>query len=161
MSKADEIRFIVQKTGGNSKVDKTEVINPSKPIYYNKWIPSSAGEYRLKVKAYKSGKYVKMTSAKINVTAQKMNFRAMTVDGSNDQIEAISVYPNPNSGIVNINFGSLTNAVLKVYSASGQIVYQQNGLSGLYQFELKSTPGLYFVEVDSETEKQIFKVVKN
>ena len=161
MSKADEIRFIVQKTGGISKVDKTDAINPSKPLYYNKWIPSSAGEYRLKAKAYKNGKYVKMTSAKINVAAQKMNFRAMTVDGSNDQIEAISVYPNPNSGIVNINFGSSTNAVLKVYSASGQIVYQQNGLSGIYQFELKSAPGLYFVEVDSETGKQIFKVVKN
>ena len=160
MSKADEIRFIVQKTGGSSQVDKTEVINPTKSLYYNKWVPSSAGEYKLKVKAYKNGKYVKMTSAKINVKAQKMNFRTMTIDDGNNQINDISVYPNPNSGFVNINLGSSTNAVIKVYSSSGQVVYQKNGLSGVYQFELNTAPGIYFIEVDSELGKEVFKLVK-
>ena len=106
-------------------MDKTEVMVPSKSMYYNKWVPSSTGEYKLKVKAYKSGKYVKMTSAKIKVTAQKNNFRSMDVI-ENNQLDLISVYPNPNNGLVNLNLGNLVSAVIKVYGSHGQVVYQQN-----------------------------------
>lgn len=159
VSKADELRFIIQKSGEKNRVDKTEVTVPSKSMYYNKWVPSSTGEYRLKVKAYKSGKYVKMTSAKIKVTAQKNNFRSMDVI-ENNQLDLISVYPNPNNGLVNLNLSNLVSAVIKVYGSHGQVVYQQKGVSGIHQFELKSAPGVYFIEVDSEIGKQVFKLVK-
>ena len=78
----------------------------------------------------------------------------------NNQFDLISVYPNPNNGLVNLNLGNLVSAVIKVYGSHGQVVYQQKGVSGIHQFELKSAPGVYFIEVDSEIGKQVFKLVK-
>ena len=64
--------FLVQKSGEKIQLDKTDSVRASKLMYYNKWVPSLPGEYRLKVKAYKNGSYVKMTSVKITVKAPKI-----------------------------------------------------------------------------------------
>ena len=73
----------------------------------------------------------------------------------------ISVYPNPNNGVVNIDLGGVATAEIKVYNTSGQKVFQEKSVSGICQFEIKGNPGMYFIEVDSEIGKQTFKVVKN
>ena len=161
LSKTDEIRFIVQKIGGSNKLDKTSAINPATKTYYNKWVPSLAGDYKLKVKAFKNGNYVKMTSAKIKVTAKEHSFRSMNAESFDDELTEVSIYPNPNSGVVNVNLGSSKNAEIKVFGSNGHVVYQKQSISGVHQFELNFSPGLYFVEVDSELGKQIFKMVKN
>ena len=162
VSKADELRFIVQKIGEKNRVDKTEAIVPSKSMYYNKWVPSSTGEYRLKVKAYKNGSYVKMTSAKIKVTSSKSMLKSIPeASEKKNQDVQISVYPNPNNGVVNIDLTGVAVAEINVYNTSGQKVYQEKGISGICQFEIKGNPGMYFIEVDSGSGKQIFKVVKN
>ena len=48
--KQTSFRFLVQKTGGKSNVDKTDSVRASKLMYYNKWVPSLPGEYRIKGK---------------------------------------------------------------------------------------------------------------
>ena len=162
LSKADEIRFIIQKIGGNNQLDRTTIIDPSKLTYYNKWVPSTTGDYRLKVKAYKNGIYVKMTSAKIKVTSSKSMLKSIpeSSEKKNQEVQ-ISVYPNPNNGVVNLYLGGVAIAEINVYNTSGQKVYQEKGVSGICQFEIKGNPGMYFIEVDSEIGKQIFKVIKN
>ena len=62
--------------------------------------------------------------------------------------------------MVNIDLGIIENVTIRVSNSSGQIVYEQIGLSGIHQFELNSKPGLYFIEVRSETENQVFKLIK-
>ena len=161
VSKADELRFIVQKIGEKNRVDKTEAIVPSRSLYYNKWVPSSTGEYRLKVKAYKNGSYVKMTSVKIKITAQNNNFKSMTVSNDERGDDVVSVYPNPSDGFVNINSGGLKEVSIKVYSSNGQVIYQKYDVSGSScKFELNGLPGLYFVEIRSSSGTEVFKIVK-
>jgi hypothetical protein len=106
ISKADEIRFIVQKTGGINKLDKTSKTNLVTKTYYNKWVPSLPGDYKLKVKAFKNGNYIKMTSVKIKVTDKEHNFKSIDSEGLDSVIGGLSVYPNPNSGLIFVNLGS-------------------------------------------------------
>ena len=72
----------------------------------------------------------------------------------------VSAYPNPSFGTVNVDLGTLKSAQIKVSNSNGQMIYQEFGVSGIHQFELKGTPGLYFIEVKSETGSQFFKLVK-
>ena len=50
---------------------------------------------------------------------------------------AVSVYPNPNVGLVNVNLGDLTDTQIKVSNSSGQMIYQEFDITGIHQFELK------------------------
>ncbi|MBI35579.1 MAG: hypothetical protein CMP67_09505 [Flavobacteriales bacterium] len=159
-SKADELRFLTQKIGEKNKLDKKESVKSSKSMYYNKWVPSSPGEYRLKVKAYKNGKYVKMTSVKITVKAQKSKIASKS-DGQEKQGVRFSIYPNPNNGIFNINLGSSKNVMIQVFAANGQMVYKKEEAFGIAQVELRGESGIYFIEITSNDGKQVFKVVKN
>ena len=162
MSKADQIKFVVQKIGGNNQVIRVNKINPSKKAYNCRWVPKQAGNYKLKVEAYKNGVFVTIVVANISVTnTRSFQFRA---SNSNEVDEAknidISAYPNPSIGVVNVDLGALTDAKIKVSNSSGQMIYQEFGISGIHQFELKGAPGLYFMEVKSEIGSQFFKLIK-
>lgn len=161
MSKANQMKFVVQKEDGTNQVIKANTIKSSQKIYNKKWVPREAGNYKLKVEAYKNGTFVTITVVNIKVT-ENLQFRAMVVEEEEKEkvLEEITTYPNPSNGIVNINLGSVSDAFVKVSSANGQLVYQQTGLSGRHQFELKGNPGLYFIEVTSETGSQYFKMIK-
>ncbi|RLD25598.1 MAG: hypothetical protein DRI54_04560, partial [Bacteroidetes bacterium] len=71
------------------------------------------------------------------------------------------VYPNPNTGIINIDLGSLTDVSIKVLNLSGQLVYSKENINApLFQFELDAASGIYILELSAEDEKQQFKLVK-
>jgi hypothetical protein len=161
MSNANQMKFVVQKEDGANQVIKSNTIKSSQKVYNKKWVPRAAGNYKLKVEAYKNGTFVTITVVNIKVT-ENLQFRAMVVEEEEKEkvLEEITTYPNPSNGIVNINLGSVSDAFVKVSSANGQLVYQQTGLSGRHQFELKGNPGLYFIEVSSETGTQYFKMIK-
>jgi hypothetical protein len=80
----------------------------------------------------------------------------------NTMLNRISIFPNPNNGLVNIDFVNFKEVSIKVYSAIGQLVYQkENIITSVHQFELIGMPGVYIVEVSSKGEKQRYKLVKN
>jgi hypothetical protein len=163
MSKADQIKFVVQKDGGTNQVVRSYNVNPSKKAYNKNWVPKEAGNYKLKAEAYKDGVFVTIAVANIKVTSslQTRSYESNEADEFNvEQSPVISTYPNPSSGTVNINLGSLKNAKIRVSNSNGQVVYQKLGLSGVHQFELNNKPGLYFIEVTSETENRVFKMIK-
>ncbi len=162
MSKADQIKFVVQKDGGKNEVVRSYTVNPSKKAYNKTWVARATGNYKLKAEAYKDGVFVTIAVANIKVTKNR-SFETRSQDANElneNQVTKISTYPNPSTGIVNIDLGNLKNASIRVFNSSGQVMYEQQGLSGTHQFELNNKPGLYFIEVTSETENQIFKLIK-
>ena len=43
----------------------------------------------------------------------------------------ISVFPNPNNGLVNIALGTLTDVKVKIYTVDGRVLYEENNISSL------------------------------
>ncbi|MCH8905041.1 MAG: SBBP repeat-containing protein [Bacteroidetes bacterium] len=79
----------------------------------------------------------------------------------NTFFNSVSIYPNPNSGLVTIDLGNLKEVSIKVFSVSGQLIYQvENINTQIHQFEFKEAPGVYIIEVSSKGEKQQYKLVK-
>ncbi|MFB0925327.1 MAG: T9SS type A sorting domain-containing protein [Vicingaceae bacterium] len=78
-----------------------------------------------------------------------------------DIVSNISIYPNPNNGLVNINFGNLKNISIRVLNIYGQLVFQENNINNdSYQFELNEIPGIYFLDIDIHNHHQRFTLVK-
>ena len=90
-------------------------------------------------------------------------YRNLTIVGINEisLFSKVSIYPNPNTRLINIDLGSLTVVSLKVINVSGQLIYYKEHINApIYQFELDAAPGIYILELSAEGEKQQFKLVK-
>jgi hypothetical protein len=73
----------------------------------------------------------------------------------------VYIYPNPNKGIVHINLRNLSDVDIKVLDVAGKTIHFKEGIkSEKYQFELNEAAGIYFIEVFSGKEKQVFKLIK-
>jgi len=83
-------------------------------------------------------------------------------DGRN----ALVISPNPTHDYLNIHFISNSlNGVYqcKIYDPGGNIIFQKNNInsSSNEKINLKNQPsGLYFLEVKTENNRQIFKIIK-
>lgn len=69
-----------------------------------------------------------------------------------------TIYPNPSEGEFTIELGEEPSTVT-VYNSIGQVVYQQNDLSGTRTMNLNLNPGMYFVNVRSEKANSTQKVI--
>ena len=77
-------------------------------------------------------------------------------------LNSVLVFPNPNQGQVNIDFGSIYDASIKVYTTEGRLVLQQNNIhERTYRFKLDKSAGIYFVEILAKGESKMFKLIKN
>lgn len=78
-----------------------------------------------------------------------------------EEIDAVNLYPNPTSGLINIDLNSLNNVTVKVYNINGELVYSDENIqSNLYQFNLKTATGIYYVELISDGFKEQIKIIK-
>jgi uncharacterized repeat protein (TIGR03803 family) len=74
----------------------------------------------------------------------------------------IKIYPNPSNGLVNIELGELKNATIKVYNSLWQLIYNVRDINTqAYSFELNNYSGVYFIEISSGENTQIFKCEDN
>jgi hypothetical protein len=74
----------------------------------------------------------------------------------------VSVFPNPNQGVVNVSLGKLKGVSIHIYSVTGQLIKQiTNVNTPLYTIKLNEAPGIYFMEISTAGEKKRFKLVKN
>jgi len=88
-------------------------------------------------------------------------FSLILVGISEANFNNVKVYPNPNNGIVNINFGGLVNPIIRVLASDGKLVYEQNEINtNDLQFNLEVASGIYFIEIYSQMEKTVYKLVK-
>jgi len=84
-----------------------------------------------------------LDSTNINVCASPSGIKQ--VAGNNYQV---SVYPNPSSGVLNLQMNEYENARVEIYSVIGQKVYTQQMQNNLQQINLNSlTEGVYQVRV--------------
>jgi hypothetical protein len=109
----------------------------------------------------KSGNYaIEITLMGCIDTTDCFNFSLVGI--SETKFENVKIYPNPNNGIVNIHFGGLLNPVIRVLTLEGKLVYQQEKInSNEFQFKLDVESGVYFIEIYSQQEKSVYKLVKN
>jgi hypothetical protein len=72
----------------------------------------------------------------------------------------LSVYPNPSSGCITVDFGEGKVGSLTIYNAQGQQVQQASIASGVRYEASKSLPtGLYFIEVLTGGDKRTTKLI--
>ena len=103
---------------------------------------------------------VEVTGKSCTDTSACISISTVGIEG-NTLFNNVSIFPNPNEGIVNIDLGALKNVSVRVYTLSGQILYQQDNItSATHQFELNAAPGVYFIELSSQGEKQQYELVK-
>lgn len=85
---------------------------------------------------------------------------ALTVGLTSIDSPTLSIYPNPTAGQVNIHLGDLEDVSVNVSSETGVLIYEETGVSDIHQFEFEGAPGLYFMEVSSQGESQVFMLIK-
>lgn len=73
----------------------------------------------------------------------------------------ISVFPNPNNGIVNINFRDVSASSIRVFNVHGTLVHhEENITSTAYTFALDGATGMYIIEINSKGNLQHLKLIK-
>jgi len=91
-------------------------------------------------------------------------YRNLSPVGINENtlFSSVSIFPNPNNGLINIDLGSLNDVSLKIFSVSSHLIYHKENINTpLYQFELDAAPGIYIIELSAKGERQRFKLVKH
>lgn len=78
---------------------------------------------------------------------------------SEEQINLITIYPNPNNGqfIINIAETQLQNALLKIYDINGRLVYEQelkDESKQLFELQTELKNGIYLIEIN-DTENSV------
>lgn len=96
-----------------------------------------------------------------------MRFAELSSD-SNEGIEAfrskITIYPNPNEGVFNIDLGGIEEEVnIQVINSIGSIVLDKTIHSvKAHQFDIQNQPiGVYFVKITSGNNVKAEKIIKN
>ena len=75
--------------------------------------------------------------------------------------DGVSIYPNPNTGLVNIDLGLLNNVNISVYDLTGAVIYTKRSIeSGLFQFTLDAANGIYIVEITSNNQTLRSRLIK-
>ncbi|NOQ75106.1 MAG: T9SS type A sorting domain-containing protein [Crocinitomix sp.] len=112
------------------------------------FIPTENGSYAVEV-----------TIDGCTVTSECVDFINIGIN-ENDLFNQVSIYPNPSTGLVNINLGQLTAASVKIISIDGRVVYQTAQVSNeLLQVQLDTAPGVYFVQVSQNGSQKQFKLI--
>ena len=70
-------------------------------------------------------------------------------DLSNDLQKDIKVYPNPSTGIVNIQLPTNGNWLITATDIEGRVVWEHecSGCSGIIKHNFEGSKGLYFVKI--------------
>lgn len=153
LSQADQLEFISQENGKNNIILKTSTIT-SETTYWNKWIPSEAGNYVLKVIAYKNDAYV--TDVVANVSIETGIITDLENNSTNSKI---LVYPNPTNGILSLNIDSKFSFI--VFDLSGSVRLKGENLMSNSLINLSDlAQGSYLLKVISKNENHFFNITK-
>ncbi|HXB38981.1 MAG TPA: PKD domain-containing protein [Bacteroidia bacterium] len=91
-------------------------------------------------------------------TSAGFNVVNIGIKGINSS-SGIDIYPNPAQSFINIKFGNSLNYQVKIYSAVGEIVYNQaiNSIANtVYPLKLSLAPGVYVIAVSENVKKTIY-----
>ena len=85
--------------------------------------------------------------------------------GLNDLSLNVSIYPNPSTGIFQIQINGLSEQLdLLIEDINGRVIQYTSSFvkgDGLYSFDLSNAiSGIYFVRLKAERFNQIYKIIK-
>ena len=88
------------------------------------------------------------------------NLTSLGIDAFASSI--FSVYPNPSSGILNVNFiNAIENVNLQIIDVSGQIVFSEVNLSANKTIDISSLQsGMYVVKINQDGKNFLQKIIK-
>jgi hypothetical protein len=82
------------------------------------------------------------------------------VNGVNETLSNVNVYPNPTNGNVTVDLGGLTDVSIKVTNLIGEVIYEDHKISNsTYNLYIEEAAGLYFVEISNENNKEVIKLL--
>ena len=71
------------------------------------------------------------------------------------------VYPNPSFGNINVTLNELKNVTIRITNLMGEMVFiAENINQPIYTLELIGPPGLYLIEIRSESKSKYHKLIK-
>ncbi len=100
----------------------------------------------------------------IQFTDKPCNFSNLTgVNELVDSVNGISVFPNPTTNKLYLNFkAELTNIQLSLYNSIGQIIYSPKNISENLEIDLSLfDSGIYFLKIQNYSEKKTVKIIKD
>ncbi len=80
-----------------------------------------------------------------------------------EEINEITIYPNPANEVLNVEFNNSKNATIKltVLNALGQIVYLNQSPENKQQIDISTfATGIYFVKIESDAFQKVVKIIK-
>lgn len=111
------------------------------------------GEVEIMAYVYATDNYL-ASSKKITLTVSPV----LKIDELKNK--PIVIYPNPNDGIVNLDLKAFQKVSIRIISSNGEMVYRENDIKTTnHSINLKGHSGIYLVEVRSENESQIYKLI--
>ena len=73
--------------------------------------------------------------------------------------ENILLYPNPSSGILNIQTNHTFTPSIKIYNLIGELVFSEDNLSPNSQITLNQPPGIYMIVVKTNRSTSTSKLI--
>jgi hypothetical protein len=95
-----------------------------------------------------------------NGLSANQSFKVGALSVENDPMTAIKIYPNPSTGIFNINLTGISNPIeIIVTNSQGQLIYSGQ-MSGSQQLDLSNQPnGVYFIRLVNEKSVRLEKLI--
>jgi len=117
-------------------------------------------DYKWKVSSTEVGKYMISIDLKNESISIEPNVTSIEFSHEEPQPE-YSIFPNPVSDQLNINFVKETSAQIIIYSASGTILYQEQEKGVRTSIDLSglNTSGLILIKISTDKSSEVFKVL--
>lgn len=159
-------------TGNWNGTNVSETVVPDGT--YNLYIEMAWGDNKTAAHAVKFFTFTKGATAQHLAPAGTTNFTNVVIDwnpvatliGSVENIDNVNVYPNPTTGMVNINFNNeLEGASMKVVNSAGKTIVSERNLkipAGTKLIDMsKYQNGLYIISFESGKMKYNYKILIN
>ena len=92
---------------------------------------------------------------------ETMNSFVTTVNLNPEGVQGlVKLYPNPTTGTVSLDLGSVGKALMKVYTLQGSILLEKVLLENTYNIELPGSESICLVEIITTNNRQIIKLVR-
>jgi len=157
--------FVRNETAG--LVESMRIVNPGGSTF-SSWTHTSVNNYLCSYRLFTqtlpttAGTYT-FEATYNGITCSKrfmISCGSMNINQTADNKNQVTVYPNPGNG--NINIQSATElGLVSIYNSLGEVIYKEKINSTQHQIDIgKQTPGIYFLQLNSNNNLQTIKFVK-
>lgn len=99
-----------------------------------------------------------------DLDGKTVTFETISVNVNNPKVPNVSVYPNPSTGVLNINLqDQFEHASISITNINGQLVFENNELlNSIQTIDISELPsGIYFLNLMVDGQVTVKKITKN